>query len=164
MASMSKKIQISNGSYVTVDDGDYDRLMQWSWSAHKDGYACRAQKIEGKRVAILMHRFIMGAELGDLDLDHINGDRSDNRQSNLRFVTRQQNSLNRKIRSDNKSGYKGVYFRKDNDIWRVAIMNNGIRVNLGHFKCKHEAAKIYNEAAIKYHGEYARLNVIKGDE
>jgi len=93
-------------------------------------------------------------------IDHKNRDRSDNRILNLRECTQLQNQKNRGLTIVNKSGYKGVSWHKSKNRWRAGITVDGESIHLGSFTCKHEAAKAYNEAALKYHGEFAYLNVI----
>ena len=108
-----------------------------------------------------MHRQIMNLTFSDKQcVDHINRDRLDNRKSNLRFCTRTENNHNMKLSSRNKSGAKGIY--KDKNRLRVSIMFNGKKIYLGTFPNTPEGfkqAKIaYNNAAIKYYGEFAYLN------
>ena len=103
------------------------------------------------------HRIIwlwMIGEWPELHLDHINGDRSDNRLCNLREATYSQNAQNRKLANNNTSGYKGVSFKSNK--WVAGI-------NLGAFNTKEEAALAYNEAATKLFGEYAKLNEVHND-
>ena len=88
-------------------------------------------------------------------IDHLNGVRCDNRLANLRQATNTQNSCNRKISATNKSGLKGVFWRRDRSVWRAAITVNGKQKVLGTFKCKHEAHSAYCHAADKYHKEFA---------
>lgn len=73
-------------------------------------------------------------ELPEMDIDHINGNTADNRIENLRLVTHQQNMCNRKRRSDNSSGYPGVYFNKSANKWHASIRVEGKRIHLGYFK------------------------------
>jgi len=73
------------------------------------------------------------------ELDHINGVRDDNRLSNLREVTSQENSMNSALRSDNNSGHVGVYFKKDKNKWCARIHIDGKSKHLGYFKTKEEA-------------------------
>lgn len=91
-------------------------------------------------------------------IDHINRDSSDNRISNLRECSQVENCRNRGINNNNTSGYKGV--TKKGNKWRSEIRFRGDRKYLGSFICKHEAAKAYNEAAKKHHGEFAVINTI----
>lgn len=107
-----------------------------------------------------MHRLIMRAKKGQI-LDHINGDRFDNRKENLRFCTNSQNLANRSKTSLNKSGYKGVTFIPGRlRPWRAVITYKGKYTNLGYFETKEQAALAYNKAAVKYFGEFARYNQI----
>ena len=134
-----------------VDKSDADQVLKSLWQVSSDGYVGRA---EGR-----LHRLLLNVPR-DLQVDHINGDRSDNRRLNLRICTREQNSRNRKIPSNNISGYKGVYFRSDKKQWMACIRADGIKYHLGYFETREDAALAYNDAAVKYHSEFARLNNI----
>ena len=83
-------------------------------------------------------------------LDHINGDRSDNRITNLREATVAENAQNRKTRSDNKAGLTGV--RKQGKAWLASIGANGTRVYLGSFETKEDARAAYVAAKSQMHG------------
>jgi len=108
------------------------------------------------------HRVIFflltGLEPGGID--HINGDTSDNRIENLRAATHTQNMQNVRRRSDSTSGFKGVSFRKDRGDWQAYIAHGEKRVHLGFHPLPEIAAKAYNEAAVKFHGEFASLNEV----
>lgn len=160
---MTKQIRISDGSFVTVDDDDYEILMERKWQQNGNGYAVRGVHIGGRKYKkIIMHRFIMKAEKGEF-VDHINGDKSDNRKENLRIATSQQNSMNIGLRTNNKSGYKGVRYEARRGKWKAEIKKDYRNIFLGYFDNKHDAARAYNEGAKKYHGEFASLNIIKED-
>lgn len=89
------------------------------------------------------------------DIDHINGDRSDNRWCNLRLVTRSQNSMNgHKLMVNNKSGVRGVSWRKDTCKWHARITVDGKTILLGDFVRKEDAIAARREAEIKYFGYY----------
>ena len=96
----------------------------------------------------------------NLEVDHINHDRHDNRLENLRLVTRQQNVFNRRLNKNNTSGYKGVYRVKNSKRWYAHIMLDYKFISLGGYVTKEDAALAYNLAAKKYFGEYAYLNPI----
>ena len=107
-----------------------------------------------------MHRFIMKPKSNEY-VDHINGDKLDNRKENLRICTKKENQRNQKVRKDNTSGYKGVALMAGK-YWRAYITSGGSRQkHLGNFKTKEEAARAYDEKAKEYFGEFARLNFPK---
>jgi len=99
-------------------------------------------------------------EVGEgLLIDHINQDGMDNRRANLRAVTYSQNMYHRRKRSGAKqSKYKGIYWRKKNRKWQVQITFEKKRIHVGYFRSEIDAAKAYDRAARKYHGEFASLN------
>ena len=105
-----------------------------------------------------MHRRIMNAP-DNLVVDHINYNGLDNRKANLRLATRRQNSLH-VIRTMNpgSSKYKGVSWHTYKKRWGAQITTYGKTYHLGYFKDEIQAAKTYDEAARKYHGEFAALN------
>lgn len=113
--------------------------------------------LEGKTFSV--HRLVWKLYYGEDpsgDIDHINGDRSDNRIDNLRIATRTQNNQNSKIRKDNSSGVKGVHFFTRTQKWQAYIDLNRKRISLGYFHDLESAKKARLEAEDKYHGSYAR--------
>jgi len=105
-----------------------------------------------------MHHDVMKVPAGFV-IDHINGNGLDNRKANLRQSTYAQNSWNRgKARVKSSSKYKGVCQHKKDRKWQAQISAVGKRIYLGRFKNQKEAAKAYDKAAKKYHGEFANLN------
>ena len=97
----------------------------------------------------------------NIEVDHINRNRKDNRLENLRFATRQQNIWNRGINKNNTSGYKGVFWNKQSNRWAAKIWLNYKQIHLGLFDSKEDAALAYNIAAKEYFGEYACPNQIE---
>lgn len=87
-----REIPLSNGGVALVDAEDYEWLSRWKWKRHVGGYACRTgwDKVERKWLCILMHRFIV-LPPEDIEVDHKNRNRLDNRRCNLRPATRQMN-------------------------------------------------------------------------
>lgn len=152
------------GKYALVDDEDYEVASGFRW--YLEPNRVRANRPHGTdfpTVSISLHRLIMG--FPNVQVDHRDGNRLNNQRSNLRLATSAQNSQNRGTRSDNSTGYKGVHYRGEERypsgrLWRARITCNGQRISLGSFKSAKEAAIAYNEAALKYHGAYARLNTI----
>lgn len=156
-----KEIELTQGKVALVDDEDYEFLMQWDWYAYRSGkkvyftyYSQRNIKInEDKRSTLKMHRVIMGVTDPKLQVDHIDGNSLNNQRSNLRICTSVENCRNSKKRTGASSQYKGVSWHKVSEKWIAHI-------TLGSFKTEEDAALAYNEAAIRYHGKFAGLNVI----
>lgn len=126
--NMTKKIPLTQGKFALVDDEDFEYLSQWKWHASKYSnsyYACRT--INSNKV--LMHRFILNAQK-ELEVDHIDGNGLNNQKLNLRIVTHSRNMQNRKNNSNNKSGYKGVFFNKREKRWMSQIGENGKKKHL----------------------------------
>jgi hypothetical protein len=107
----------------------------------------------------LLHRlawmYIYGV-FPDVEIDHINQIRSDNRLENLRLATRMQNAQNVLMRSNNKSGAKGVSWDVDRKRWRAQININGKRRYLGLFDSVESASAAYTAAANKHHTHRAK--------
>lgn len=89
------------------------------------------------------------------EIDHINGDRLDNRISNLREVTHTQNIHNSQIRADNKTGFKGVTFFSRLNKYKAQIVVNKKFYHLGYFDRPGDAAEAYKNASIDLHKEYS---------
>jgi len=158
---MPKKITLTQGKIVIVDDEDYDWIRQWKWCAAKDHqcfYAVRGIWIKGTYKAIRMHRQILNPP-PNKEVDHINGDGLDNRRCNLRISTRSQNGANQRAQQREKtSQYKGVRWCKEVQKYRAYIKVNGRQKHLGYFNSEEVAAQVYNKFATEYFGEFARLN------
>lgn len=157
---MNKLIPLTQGFHAIVDEEDYDYLMQWDWHTRNCNGLLYATRIDGGKV-ILMHRFLMNETQSDRFIDHRDGDTLNNQKHNLRSCSHAENMRNRVlICKNNTSGFKGVFWRKDKLKWQAQIRFNTKSIHIGYFKSIIDAAKAYNEAAIKYHGEFARLNQI----
>lgn len=162
-----KKIPLTQGKFAIVDDEDYERIVAMGSWHFNNGYASSSlayKKPNGKwgKKTLYMHRAIMHLDFLDKRLiDHINHDRLDNRRKNLRICSHLQNIRNSKKQKNNTSGYKGVSFNKNSQKFRAQIRFNNKNMCIGSFECPKEAAKAYNEAALKYHGEFANLNKVE---
>ena len=88
-------------------------------------------------------------------IDHKNGDKTDNRMANLRPATNRQNVCNRPVQSNSVSGCKGVRFDPRRNRWRAQIIVAGKKRHIGNFKTLGSAAEAYADAAKLYHGEFA---------
>ena len=110
-----KEIQLTQGKVALVDDEDYEYLNQWKWYANewKGGklYAVRNVRKNKQYIGYeSMHRLLSSNKDKKLVTDHINGNTLDNRKSNLRICTISENTKNRQIQKNNKSGFKGVRY------------------------------------------------------
>lgn len=117
------------------------------WKVKLDGHLLKAS-----RIAWAMYY----GEQPPPMVDHINGDRSDDRIANLRAADFRQNAANAKLISTNKSGHRGV--RVVGKKWRAEITRHKRRLYLGEFPTKGEAIAAYRRAARKEFGEYARVD------
>lgn len=158
-----KIIKISRGFETIVDDEDFEWLNKFIWTAIPKGdgrvYATRMSRRSYKnqpRHILQMHREITNAPKG-MVVDHINHNTLDNRKENLRVCTHAENMRNRKLQSNNKYGFPGLYFdERLSKPWMALIRNGGKRqLNLGSFDTKEEAMEAYKEASIKYHKEFS---------
>lgn len=150
-----KLIKCKYGEIAKVSNEDFENVVAHCWCVrHGKRYGYARACIN--RVVVWMHHFIMGKQM----LDHINGDKLDNRRENLRPATQQQNSQNRKKWVKGTSTYKGVSFdktleiRKKKSLWRAQIG----RKCIGYFKTPEEAARAYDGRAREIFGKFAVLN------
>ena len=157
-----RKIFLGEGLYTIVDLSDYYLLSIFRWSAKRDRrnlYAVRFLNEPDKRATIVsLHRLILNSP-PNLLVDHKNGHTLDNRRENLRLATHSQNVQNKcKTQSKTSSKYIGVCLEKRRGRWEVRIRHQGKAIWIGRFINEIDAAKAYDAAAKKYHGEFARLN------
>lgn len=97
-------------------------------------------------------------------VDHINNDVTENTIRNLRWATYHENQGNSKKRNNTSSIYKGVHWNKNVNKWRASIYINGRTKSLGCYGNEKEAARKYNEVALEYFQDFAKLNEISDSE
>lgn len=157
-----KRIPLSQGKIAFVDDEDFVRLSWFQWFAYQSEsgiwYARRNTDLGEPRKTVLMHRAVFGITELDPDIDHRDGDGLNNQKVNLRLATRSGNAANIKVRKDSQSGLKGVYWAPRHKKYSAQITTGGKQIWLGYFKTAEEAARAFDRAAIKHHGEFARTN------
>lgn len=153
-----REIFLKNGGVTLVDDEDYERLNKYTWIKKRErniDYAIRYLWKDGKVVFKRgIHRDILNAEKNQ-PIDHIDHDGLNNQRSNLRIITQQGNQFNRGVAT--KTGYIGIFETRDGQ-YGARIHDGKQRPILGIFKTAIEAAKAYDAAAYRLHGEGALLN------
>lgn len=157
-----KKIPLTRGLFALVDDEDYEWLMQWRWHANPVKQKVYARRNREDRSMEYLHRLVAGAP-PHACVDHVNGDPLDNRKENLRVCSFQQNNFNTPKKHGSRrtsSDFKGVCFTQSCPLrpWRSSVIVDGTRKHLGYFATPEEAARAYDAAASRYHGEFAYLN------
>ena len=144
------KLFLLNVGEILIDEKYKPIALTGTW-ALSGGYVHGSS---GKYRGQYLHVII--AELAGLNIinkiDHKDGNSLNNQLSNLRSATHAQNMQNHKIYSNNTSSVTGVYYHKVNKNWYVRVNE----INLGSFRTFEEASEVREEAALKYHGEFAR--------
>lgn len=140
---------------VYFDDIDAELVARYHWCIHKRRKFYCVANSGGKQVQ--MHRLIAGAVM----VDHKDGDGLNNRRSNLRPCTNAENLRNRGPQINNKTGAKGVHLCNRSKKFVSKITVDGKIIYLGAFTNVQEASTAYDRAAIKYHGQFARINTHK---
>jgi len=161
---MQTEIKLSQGKKAIIDERDKVAVLShpWKWYCRKTRlgtyYAvANIRKETGKKGLIFLHRFLIPVPKGKF-VDHINGNGLDNRRSNLRIASTQQNTRNARKKKGTVSKYKGVSFHKQNKNWKSFITKDYKFIHLGSFKTEIEAAKAYDVAAKKLFGEFCLTN------
>jgi hypothetical protein len=147
-----KRIPLTRGLFAIVDDEDFDALVQFKWCVAGSGYAATARN----RKITYMHRVLLDAPNG-VEVDHINGDRLDNRRINLRLCTKSQNNQARRTQPG-ASGFIGVSWYAPRHTWCARVYANGRKVYCRYFTTPEAAARARDAAAREHHGDFARLN------
>lgn len=139
--------------HVAISEGDL------AGSKNGAGY----WHIQFKKVKYKAHRLIYLYHYGYLpkEIDHINGDKLDNRIENLRACTRFQNNRNRRANVNSTSKYKGVSWHSGHKRWSANISIEGKFKHLGYFPSEYEAARAYDQAALPIHKEFTKLNIVQ---
>lgn len=148
--------------YALIDASDVVLVENARWhlsEVSRCRYAC-CYKSGSKGPRLLMHRVVLGLGGRVPHVDHINGDGLDNRRSNLRLATAQENLHNSRLSSRNTSGYKGVSLHSTGFL--ATIMVNYVVHSIGPFKRARSAARAYDTMAVLAFGEFAMTNVRLG--
>jgi hypothetical protein len=133
---------------LRFDPEDAEFIHSRKWVLSPQGYVR-----SGKH--LVLHRHLTGAGVGQI-VDHVNGDRLDNRRANLRICDRVGSNQNRRARRDSKAPFKGI--TRNGNKWLAQIMVQKRYYRLGLFETALQAARAYDAAAIRFHGAFARTN------
>jgi hypothetical protein len=142
--------------FALVDDEDYEFLNKFDWYyrvGNKTFYA--RTYIKGKTVEMHM---LLCPTVYPIQVDHKNGNGIDNQKQNLRPATYSQQQANNVSRRKGSSQYRGVCWNTKEQKWVAQLILNGVKQFLGYYTSEKEAALVYNNAAIKHFGEFAKLN------
>ena len=148
------ELALTQGMVALVDEIDFPLINKHKWRAHPGLATYYA--VTGHR-NLRMHRIILSAP-AEMMVDHRNGNGLDNRRCNLRLCTRSQNAVNSAGPKGGSSQYKGVYWSKQKQRWIAEVRCNDRKYRIGRFRNEQEAARAYDEAALRLFGEFARLN------
>ena len=143
------KLITVKGEEILIDRIDYDKIKEYYWSVNSQGYAISVINGKHKR----LHLMILDKPKNFV-IDHINGNKLDNRRSNLRICTCKENSRNVSASKNNKTGHLGISLTKFGR-YRARIMVDGKEIRLGNYVNLEDAIKARKKAEIKYFGEYS---------
>ena len=125
---------------ILVSPCDKHLLKEYTWYLNWNNYPTATKKIDGKTYHYRLNRLIMNPQKGKL-VDHINGNKLDNRRSNLRIVTHLQNAQNKQLRHKNStSGFRGVTYDKRRGKFRAQWVLNSKYHHVGYFDSVEKAA------------------------
>jgi hypothetical protein len=150
--SRPKLLDLAAGT-VKLDEADYVRLAGRTVYIGTNGYAYFSTHATGPRT---LHDFVVGDRSPGMHIDHVNGDKLDNRSANLRVVTPQRNQVNRKrLNRNNSSGVRGVGLTRTSarNPWRAQITVNRQNIHLGLFPTREQAIAARRAAEETYFGE-----------
>lgn len=164
-------VQISTGVVqARVDAAQLPALKgrDWALSGGTKGrpYVTTRIEADGEKKTLYLHRVVSGAQdpkTGEakkiVQVDHQDGDRLNNQGKNLRNSTHSQNGANVGKRGGTTSSYKGVSLNAAMNRYKATIHHEGKEHHLGYFRTQKQAAQAYDDAAKKFHGEFAKLNL-----
>jgi hypothetical protein len=153
-------ISLGRGLFAIVDIADRDLVAHHRWYVSAGGYVVWSIRSGGRKRTVYLHRVVSGAP-DSLTVDHMNGNKLDNRRANLRLCTRAENVRNARRSKNNTSGYKGVAWYRRRKLWQAQIMMDRETIHLGLFPDRVDAALAYDLAAIEHHGEFAHPNFLR---
>jgi HNH endonuclease/AP2 domain len=143
------EIVTARGDRFVIDLEDVEKAQGRSWYITTGGYAATG------RETVRLHRLLLDAPKG-MEVDHIDGDLTNNMRVNLRLCTRSENGQNQRKHRDNTSGFKGVSWHKQRKYWVAHIRLNRKLLHLGCFDTAEQASAAYQAAAERLFGDFKR--------
>lgn len=140
-------VKTSNGKQFIIDEQDYDLIKDYTWYITRTGYVIT----KNKHFSSLLHRLLLGKQCDNLDVDHINGDKLDNRRCNLRPSTRSLNIFNRPYKPPEKTGIRSINLLPSGR-YTASVCGK----YLGSFDSIDEAVKEVEEEEMRVFGETSR--------
>ena len=144
----------NNNQEFYFDLEDYDKIKDYTWFMDDKQYI----KAHANGKTVFLHRIILNVTDSNIDVDHIKHVNYDNRKGELRIATSSQNQQNKWLQTNNTSGYPGLVWKKDKDVWEAYITSNKKRIYLGRSQNKEHVIRLRKEAEEKYFGEWSYDN------
>jgi hypothetical protein len=158
-----KNLILARGDMAILDDEDFDRLHEFKWysKCNSSGivYAQASVCIYPEWKKLFLHREVMNVEDSRVWIDHIDRNGLNCQKSNLRLCNASQNGANSSKRSNNTSGFKGVYWHHGS--WYAAIRVNYKKIYVCGLASAEDAARAYDKMAVEHFGNFANLNFPK---
>jgi hypothetical protein len=154
--------EIPNSKYEISNIGNIRRIgniNNYKLGLDENGYVVYRILYNDRPKTKRVHRLVGNIFIPNPDnlpqLDHINGNRADNRVENLRWCSSSQNQCNKGKYKNNKSGFKGVH--NNNGFWRATIWNNNKYNHIGYFNTAEDAYEAYKEKALELHKDFCKF-------
>ena len=147
-------VTLQCGAKILIDKEDASDYVGIKLYISTHGYVMVSRYASGSRN--YLHRELLSATK-DQVVDHINGNKKDARKSNLRLCTQQENTYNSRVRTNNASGVRGVYYDKTRGLWSAQITSEKKTKSLGRFVCFEDAVKARADAEVIYHKGFSAL-------
>ena len=145
-----KEVQLTGGFVSLVDDEDYERVSKHNWFYQISKCKTRVYAFSNiDKKIVSLQNFILGRRDGFM-IDHKTGNGLDNRKENLRYLTRSENTINARVKTNNKSGYTGVLFVERLKKYEVSIKVNRKNIRIGYYEKFEDAKMARIEAEEKY--------------
>lgn len=144
--------------WSTIDLCDLDNVKNIAWTIDPRGYV--VGRPSETKSSVTLHRWIMAeGNPGIKTIDHIDGNKLNNKRGNLRQCSQAENSRNTRLAKNNSSGFKGVSLDV-NGKWRARIWKDRKEIRIGTFSKIEDAVAAYDKAALELHGEFASPNIL----